>query len=257
MLLEVEGLRLQRSGRWIIDSMSLSMRPGEFLCVLGPNGAGKSTLLRSVIGLAAGAEGTVKLKNRGIASFSSAELAAFAAYVPQGYETFFPHRVLEFVQMGRFAHLNGLGWFAQADHAIVQECLELCRVADLKSRRLPDLSGGERQRVLLAAALAKEPELLVLDEPTTFLDPRHRDEVVEVLNDIRSRRRLAILAATHEINLAAICADSVLAVKAGQVVFHGPPDDFMRADILRDLYDREFLFVAHPRDGRQMVLQDY
>ena len=256
-LLDVHHLSLQRDGRGVLSDVSFAMRRGEFLCVLGPIGAGKTSLLRCINGIVSGCSGDVALNGKSLESYQANELAALAAYVPQGFEAVFPHQVLEFVQMGRFAHLRGLGWFQKRDHEIVAECLRLCRVLELKDRLLPSLSGGERQRVLLAAALAQEPELLILDEPTTFLDPRHRDEVLEVLNEIRSARHLAILAATHEINLAASCADSVLAIKNGRVVFSGAPVQFMDEQVLKDLYDRKFLFVSHPHSGQQMVLQDY
>ena len=255
-ILEVSQLSLRREGRTILSGLSFAMKRGEFLCVLGPYGAGKTTLLRCVSGMTSGFCGSIVLSGRKLESYRANELAAMTAYVPQGFEAVFPHQVLDFVRMGRYPHMRRLGWLTGHDREIVNECMNLCRVLGLKDRLLSTLSGGEKQRVLLAAALAQEPELLILDEPTTFLDPRHRDDVLEVLDEIRSSRHLALLAATHEINLAAGRADSVLAIKDGKIAYSGGPAQFMQAQVLKNLYDRDFLFVPHPQSGRPVTLQD-
>jgi iron complex transport system ATP-binding protein len=176
------------------------------------------------------------------------------AYVPQGFAAVFQHTVFDFVLMGRYPHLQSFSFAGRQDRQVAEACLDLCRVAPLRDRLMINLSGGEKQRVLIAAALAQEPRLLLLDEPTTFLDPRHHDEVLEVLQLIRRERNLTIIAATHEINLAALHADAVLAIRHGEVCFSGQTADFMSEQVLRKLYEKSFTFVEHPRSGQRLVL---
>jgi iron complex transport system ATP-binding protein len=227
-LLEARNLVVRYGGGPpALDGVTCAARGGELLAVVGPNGSGKTSLVRVISGLLRPDRGEVTVDGRPLVRWRRAELAGVVAVVPQGEMVTFPLRVAETVMLGRYARLGPLAAPAAADHAAVQLALARCDVAGLAERGIDTLSGGEWQRVRLARALAQEPRVLVLDEPTTSLDVRHEMELFELV------RRLV----THHINLAARYADRILLLSAGRVAGEGRPAEVLREETLRAVFD--------------------
>jgi len=206
-----------------LEGVSLALRAGGFHAVLGPNGSGKTTLVRVALGVLPPRRGSVELLGRAAARWSRRDMARVVGVVAQREENLFPQRVRETVLLGRYPHLSLWGGMRPDDRAAVARALERSDVADLADRSIWTLSGGEYQRVRLARALAQEPRLLVLDEPTTSLDVRHEMQLFELARTLADEHRLAVLLVTHHLNLAARFADRLLLLSAGRAVADGAP----------------------------------
>jgi iron complex transport system ATP-binding protein len=239
-------------GRPVLDGVSCAAREGRLLAVVGPNGSGKTTLVRVISGLLRPDRGEVTMNGRALSGWSRAELAGVLAVVPQGETVTFPLRVEETVMLGRYARLGPLAAPRAADRAAVADALARCDVADLAARTIDTLSGGEWQRVRLARALASEPRVLVLDEPTTSLDIRHEMELFELVRHLVDGG-LAGLMITHHINLAARYADRILLLREGRVAGQGRPAEVFREDTLRAVFDWP-LAVTTWSDGSPQVV---
>ncbi len=219
----------------VLDGVSCDVEPGRLLAVVGPNGSGKSTLVRALSGLIRLERGEVRVKDEPLARWTRPALARVLAVVSQGEEVAFPLRVDETVMLGRYARLGPLAATGPADRAAVADALARCDVAALAGRTIDSLSGGEWQRVRLARALAQEPQVLVLDEPTTSLDVRHEMELFELIRRLVDAG-LAGMVITHHINLAARFTDRMLLLSAGRVAAFGTPAEVLRRDILREVF---------------------
>ena len=224
------------AGRPALERVSCAVRGGELLAVVGPNGSGKTTLVRVVSGLLRPESGEVMVHGRPLAGWTRAALAGVLAVVPQGEAVTFPLRVDETVMLGRYARLGPLAAPGPADRAAVAEALARCDVAGLGERTIDTLSGGEWQRVRLARALAQEPRILVLDEPTTSLDVRHEMELFELIRRLVDGG-LAGLVITHHLNLAARYADQMVLLSTGRVAGEGRPAEVLREETLRQVFD--------------------
>jgi iron complex transport system ATP-binding protein len=252
-LLEARDLVVRYGGgRPALDGVTCAICGGELLAVVGPNGSGKTTLVRVISGLLGPERGEVTVDGRPLSRWRRADLAGVLAVVPQGETVTFPLRIDETVMLGRYARLGPLAAPGATDHAAVKEALARCDVADLAARTIDTLSGGEWQRVRLARALAQEPRVLVLDEPTTSLDIRHEMELFELVRRLVDGG-LAGLVITHHINLAARYADRILLLSAGRVAGEGRPAEVLRKDTLRAVFDWP-LAVTPWSDGSPQVV---
>ena len=241
VFVDCRGLAWEAGGRRVVGPVDLAVTPGECLVVVGPNGAGKTSLLRLVTGLLEPTAGELRLRGRPYAELSRRELARAIAYVPQIRPARVPLTVEEFVLLGRHPHLGRLQLAPRpADYAAVGEALSRVGIEGLRGRPVDELSGGERQSVYIAAALAQEAELLVLDEPTTHLDPRHQAEVASLLARIARAGHRTVLAATHDLVFAALVADRVVALSGGRIAADGPPADILRPALLGELFGARF-----------------
>jgi iron complex transport system ATP-binding protein len=236
MMLEARDLAVRYGAAHpALDGVSCAVNQGRFLAVVGPNGSGKTTLVRALSGLVRLERGEVRVDDAPLARWSRPALARVLAVVPQGEEVVFPLRVDETVMLGRYTRLGPLAAPGDADRAAVGEALERCDVTALKARTIDSLSGGEWQRVRLARALAQEPRVLVLDEPTTALDLRHEMELFELVRRLVNEG-LAGLVITHHMNLAARFADRMLLLSGGRVAAEGAPGDVLRPETLRQVF---------------------
>jgi iron complex transport system ATP-binding protein len=236
MRLEARELAVRYgASRLALDGVSCAVDQGQLLAVVGPNGSGKTTLVRALSGLVRLERGEVRVDHAPLAQWSRPALARVLAVVPQGEEVVFPLQVDETVMLGRYARLGPLAAPGAADRAAVAEALLRCDVAALSGRTIDSLSGGEWQRVRLARALAQEPRVLVLDEPTTALDVRHEMELFELVRRLVNEG-LAGLVITHHMNLAARFADRMLLLSAGRVAAEGAPAEVLRPEILREVF---------------------
>src|SRR5213593_5118973 len=208
-----------------LHGVSLAIATEQFHAVLGPNGSGKTTLVRIALGALVPAEGRAMIDGRAAREWPRQELARVVGVVPQREDNLFPQRVRETVLLGRYPHLSLWGRERAADHAAVDRALAACDALHLADRWLWTLSGGEYQRVRVARALAQEPKLLVLDEPTASLDVRHEMELFELARTLVDEHGLAVVMITHHINLAARFADRVLLLSEGRAVGQGAPGE--------------------------------
>lgn len=230
----------------MLSDVSFHLRRGEFLCVTGPNGAGKTTLLQCLLRLAEGAEGKCLLAGRPLSSYSRRELARWMSYVPQTDGETVPFTAEDFVLLSRYAHLDRFQSLGEADRRAARQALSRTGALEFAARPVCSLSGGEKQKVYIAAALAQEAPMLLLDEPTTFLDPRHQAEIRGLLRRLHGDGGATIVMVTHDINLAALCGDRVLALKDGVVEFFGPAADFLTPGVLERLYGLPFDILEDP-----------
>ena len=248
-LLEVRRLGWRAGGRRILGPVDLEVRRGECLAVVGPNGAGKTTLLRLVTGLLSPSGGELKWGGTPYPDLSRIELARRVAYVPQVRPVRVPLTVEQLVLLGRYPYLGRWQLAPRAEaFAAVDEALERVGAGELRERPLIELSGGELQTVYVAAALAQGSELLVLDEPTTHLDPRHQREIAALLQGLAGER--TVVTATHELNFASLVADRVLGLKEGRALALGSPGEVLRESVLRVLFEAPFETV---RGGERPV----
>ena len=251
ILLTARGLTWSADGRTILGPVDLEVRRGETLVVVGPNGAGKTTLLRSLTGLLRPASGEVAYGGRPFSSLSRRELARRIAYVPQIRPARVPLTVEEVVLLGRYPHLSAFQLApSREDFAAVDAALEVAGIAELRRRPVDELSGGERQSAFIAAALAQEAELLVLDEPTIHLDARHQGDLAGLLLRLSAESGRTVVLATHDLNLASLLGDRLLALASGRILAEGAPAEILRPDLLERLFRARFEIV---RGGERPV----
>jgi cobalamin transport system ATP-binding protein len=262
---QVEGLSFryrtsaERGRSWTLERLSFQVAKGEILGIVGPNGSGKSSLLKVVAGLLRPDSGTVLLGGHPTRRLSQQDIARLVAVVPQEYVQVFPFTVAETVLMGRFPHRTprfwsmGLGDDTEDDLVCAHQAMIETDVLSLADRLVSDLSGGERQRVIIARALAQEPKILLLDEPTAFLDINHQIEICSLIGRLRAERRLTVVLVSHDLNVASQHCDRVLMLKEGTLCRIGSPEETIRPDVLRMVYGCEVVVDAHPQTGRPRV----
>ena len=238
----------------VFDSLGLAFKEGEWVAILGPNGTGKTTLLRLGAGSLRATRGTVSLFGRPLSTVSPRERARQVAVVPQETHMIFEFTVEEVVAMGRSPHTGLLGLESDRDRAIVRTAMERTDVARLAARPFGALSGGERQRAIVARALAQEPRLLLLDEPTAHVDLKHQLAVYEILADLNRRSGLTLIVASHDINLAARYCGRVVLLRDGRVFADGPPEEVLRRETLRAVYDVDVEVQRDVATGRPLVV---
>ena len=231
-----------------LDSVSMIVPRGAFYAVLGPNGSGKSTLLRALLGMVSHAGGHAHVSGRLISDWNRRELAREVSVVTQSESLAFPITVRELVAMGRYPHLGPLQSETPTDRDAVSAAMRMCDIEQLAHRFLSTLSGGEVQRARVARALAQEPNLLVLDEPTASLDVRHEMEILELLRT-SADRGMTIFLITHHLDLAARFADRLLLLDRGTVAAEGKPREVLQEEILRRVYGWPILVSDDPATG--------
>jgi iron complex transport system ATP-binding protein len=244
------------NGHVILRDITLRVHEGEYVSIIGPNGAGKSTLLKCLDRIHTSGTGEIRIAGKSLDAYSQRDLARCVCYVPQVSTDIIPFTVSEFVMMGRYPYLSLFSPPDNRDKAAVARSLDLTGTAEFAHRYLPTLSGGERQRVFIAAALAQEAGILLLDEPATFLDPGHTADIHRLLERINSERGSTILTVTHDVNIAALTSHRILALKNGSMIFFGTPEGLMDESVLREIYGKSFLFVKHPKTGKDIVVMD-
>ena len=252
-LVEVEGASFAYGRRGALDRVSFRARAGELVGLVGPNGAGKSTLVRLVAGLAAPTAGTVHLAGFDPATAPRRAVARIAALVPQEPRFAWPFTVREAVMMGRAPRQGLLGLPTRLDHGAVAGALEACDLVHLADRRLDALSGGERRRVFFARALAQEPRVLLLDEPTAFLDLAHQVAAMRMA-EVAARGGLCVVAVLHDLNLAAASCDRLVVLSRGRVVAEGAPAEVLTADRVREVWGVPVWRGENAETGAPVVL---
>jgi iron complex transport system ATP-binding protein len=248
-ILEVKDLSAGYDGGFVIRGISLAVEAGEFVAILGKNGSGKSTLIKAVQRLLANARGSVRCGGEDVFRMGPRGIAAKIAYVPQLAEPIFEYTVEEIVLMGRFARRGRLAKASAEDEAAVTEAMRLSDVGTLKAKRLSHLSGGERQRAFIARALAQDAPLLLLDEPSLHLDIGYQAEIYGILKGLQRDRGRTVVAAEHNINLAAAHAERLIFLKDGAVAADGTPEATVTAANIRAIFGADVDIRGNARTG--------
>jgi iron complex transport system ATP-binding protein len=251
---------LSQSGRpWTIEQASFDVALGEVLGIVGPNGSGKSSLLKLSAGLLRPEFGMICLAGQAINELTPLAIARTLAFVPQEQAHEFTFTVAETVLMGRFPHRQA-GWWSmgmeaerEEDLAAAHRAMVEADVVDLADRLVSDLSGGERQRVSIARALAQEPRILLLDEPTAFLDLSHQIEMCALIQRLVTERSRTVVLVSHDLNVASLLCDRLLMVKDGRIYAYGTPAEIIRSEVLRAVYGCDVVVDAHPQTGAPRV----
>lgn len=256
-LLRADGVSCRRDGRDILCGVLFQVRAGELVGLVGPNGAGKSTLLKGISGLWSGVEGEISLLGRPLKRYSVREVARVIAYVPQITALDFPFTVRQIVMMGRNPHLSRFELETSRDRRAADEAMCRTQTQELADRLIGTLSGGERQRVLIARALAQEPRLLLLDEPTANLDIQHQISILGLVQTLVHKDGLGTVIAVHDLELAARFCDRLVLLHRGVVLADGTPHHVLSPGHLQTAYDVETLPYADPITGHlRLAIRD-
>ncbi|GAA3402485.1 heme ABC transporter ATP-binding protein [Paenibacillus hodogayensis] len=255
-MIEVNGLSKSFDGKNVLDDVSFAVAAGETLGIIGPNGSGKSTLLKLLSGVEQADAGQIRLEGKPVKSYSRKELARWLAVLQQDALPPVGFTVREVVEMGRFPFQNWLGDEPDDQSALVEGIMEQLRLAPFASRSLEHLSGGERQRVALGKVMAQQPRLLLLDEPTTYLDIGYQMQMMDTVRRWQEKEGLTVVAVLHDLNLAAQYCDRLLMIHRGRLVRIGTPWEVLERGLIADVYETEPIVTAHPVTGcPQLLLQ--
>jgi iron complex transport system ATP-binding protein len=252
-LLQVNNLRFSYNGNPVLTDIRFDVERRDFLGLIGPNGAGKTTLLRLIDGILSPQEGTIHLHGNPLSKMTRDDLAKIIAVVPQAAPMIFPFTVREVILMGRTPHLGHWQFEGAKDLAVADNAMVKTDTLALADRPMDRLSGGEFQRVLIARALAQEPQILLLDEPTAYLDIRHQVEFFNLLESLNREQGLTVIAVTHDINLASFYCSRIALLKNGHTQAIDHPDAVVTETIIQAVYGTPVIVDRHPINGRPRV----
>jgi ABC-type cobalamin/Fe3+-siderophores transport system ATPase subunit len=252
--LAAQDLALGYGDRRIVDDLTVTIPDGSFTVIVGANGSGKSTLLRGLARLLRPARGRVLLDGRAISEYSSKEVARRLGLLPQSQVAPDAIGVADLVSRGRYPHQTLLRQWTPADAEAVRLAMELTDTAGLADRGFDELSGGQRQRVWIAMALAQETDLLLLDEPTTYLDIAHQLDVLDLCVRLRHERGTTLIAVLHDLNLAARYATHLVAMKDGAIVAEGEPAAILTPELVERVFGIRCRVVPDPETGTPLVV---
>jgi iron complex transport system ATP-binding protein len=245
----IQDLRFAYSQTPVLNGISTTIFVGDFVALVGPNGAGKSTFLKILAGLNRRYAGTVEFDSVSLAKVTSHDLARRVAFVPQETHVAFPFSVNQMVLMGRAPHQSASLFDSGIDIERAEYAMRLTDTLDLSKKAFTALSGGERQRVVLASALAQDPEVLLLDEPTVYLDLKHQIHFYDIVERLNLDHRMTIVSVTHDVNLAARYARRMIAMRAGRFVADGVPESVLTPEHLYEIFEVS-VSVFKRTDGR-------
>jgi len=233
----------------VLHNIDLSIKAGEMVGLLGPNGSGKTTLIKLASGILKPTQGELKLDGSNLSRLSRRSVARSIAVVPQQFHIPFAFTVGEVVMLGRIPFLRAFAEENEIDKRFITNALELVGISKLRERRFDELSGGERQKVILAMALAQQPKLLLLDEPVVHLDIAHQVEILELVRRLNGEQGLTVIAAMHDLNLAALYFDRLVLLNGGRVVADGTPAQVLTEGRIREVFSASVSVGQHPTTG--------
>ncbi|MBE6066787.1 MAG: ABC transporter ATP-binding protein [Clostridium lundense] len=238
----------------IVKDLNLNIPKGKITTIIGANGCGKSTILKTIARILQPKSGAIYVNGKDIQGQSSKEIAKVMAVLPQTPQAPKGLTVDELVAYGRFPHQSGFGKLQKEDREVIDWALEVTGIKEYKNRPIEALSGGQRQRVWIAMALAQETEILLLDEPTTYLDLAHQLEILKLLQDLNKKQNRTIVMVIHELNNAARFADYMVGVKKGKIVCHGSAEEVMTKENLKEIFNIDAEVVKDPRDNKPVCI---
>ncbi|MEV6280105.1 ABC transporter ATP-binding protein [Nocardia sp. NPDC051832] len=252
--LAAEDVTLGYGDRVIVDGLTLEIPAGVVTTVIGPNGCGKSTLLRSLGRLLKPHAGRVVLDGKAISSMKTKDVARVVGMLPQTPVAPEGLTVADLVARGRHPHQSWLRQWSATDEAEVQTALEQTGIADLADRPLDELSGGQRQRAWISMALAQGTDILLLDEPTTYLDLAHSLEVLDLVDRLHDDMGRTVVMVLHDLNLAIRYSDQLIVMRSGRIIAQGAPSDIISAELLREVFGLSATVLEDPVSGRPMIV---
>ncbi len=256
-MIEATDVSVVFNGVPAVDRASVAISPGRITAICGANGSGKSTLLKCLSGLEAPDSGDIRLTGQRLAGLSRRQIATQVAVLGQNPETPAGLNVEELVEQGRYPHRPWLTRLRANDREAIERAIDAVDLKDMRQRQLASLSGGERQRAWVAMALAQEPRILFLDEPTSFLDVRHQAELLTLLRRLNRQDGLTIIAVLHDLNQVIEFADDVILMKKGRVLSTGAPADIFTPQSLSHAFGCKVDVIPHPHTGRPFCLIDW
>jgi iron complex transport system ATP-binding protein len=252
--LAVESIDLGYDDRRVVHGLSLRIATGRITTIVGPNGCGKSTLLRGIARILKPGAGRVLVDGADIHRMATRDVAQKIGLLPQSPTAPEGLTIEDLVGRGRYPHQTMFQRWSHADQAAVDHALTATALQDLRRRPVDELSGGQRQRAWIALALAQETPIVLLDEPTTYLDLAHQVDVLDLLADLNERDGRTIVMVLHDVNQAARYSHEIVAMKAGSVVASGPPAEIISREFLRDVFGLEAQVISDPIDGTPVCL---
>ncbi|MFF7678017.1 ABC transporter ATP-binding protein [Actinacidiphila glaucinigra] len=252
--LRARGLHLAYDNRPVVEDLDLDIPTGRITAIVGANACGKSTLLRALARLLAPRQGVVELDGRALRTVPTRELAQRLGILPQTPVAPEGLTVIDLVSRGRSPHQTWWRQWSKADELAVHEALAATGMADLADRPVDELSGGQRQRAWIAMAVAQGTPVLLLDEPTTYLDLAHQIDVLDLVTDLNRREHRTVVMVLHDLNQACRYADHVIAMKAGRIAAEGPPDEVITAETVADVFDLRCQVTTDPVSGTPLVI---
>jgi len=252
-MIEVDSIFFRYHQDWVLQDVSFQVRKGEFVGVIGPNGSGKTTLLKIIYRLLSPQQGEVLFDRISLKKMSRGEIAKKIAVVAQETYPAFPFRAIEMVLMGRSPYLGHLMFESPKDLEIAKKAMEWTEILPISQRSIDELSGGERKRVYIARALAQEPEMILLDEPTSNLDIHHQVEFLDLVLTLNREKGLTILMASHDLNLASEYCDRLILLQNGKIYKMGLPEEVMTRENIERVYGCKVWVDRNPISGMPRI----
>ena len=253
-LLSAKNLQLGYEQKVIVENMQLNVPDGKISVIIGANGSGKSTLLKALSRLLKPMRGSIELDNIELSNFKAKELAKILGLLPQSPLVPEGIKVSDLVSRGRYPYRKFLQGMTKEDFEIVTEALKLMGVLDLADRNIDELSGGQRQRVWIALVIAQSTDILLLDEPTTYLDIAYQIEILDTLRNINKIKNTTIIMILHDINLSARYADDIFAVEKGNLVAEGKPEDIITPELMKKVYGLNCEVIKDPFSNTPLII---
>ena len=253
-ILSVEQLEARYEERTVFRDLCLSINEGSITTIIGPNGCGKSTLLKAMGRILRPKSGNVFLLGKNLSQMATKDIAKKLALLSQNPTAPSELKVEELISYGRYPHQKRGHRLTSADWKVIEWAMEVTKTTAFRSRELAQLSGGQRQKVWLAMALAQETDLLLLDEPTTYLDMAHQLDVLKTVRSLNQKHACTVVMVLHDINHAARFSDQLVAMKEGQIKAIGKPEEIMTSHVLRDVFDIDARIIKDPYDGVPVCL---
>lgn len=259
--IEVHNLsfKYNKNSNLILDNLNFSIQKQSFTTILGPNGCGKSTTAKSIVKLIKNNKATIKILGHDIKQLSNKNLARLISYIPQNIDIPQGTRVIDFITFGRNPYLGISGILSAKDKAIINKVVEQMRLNDLKEKFMHDLSGGQRQKVVLALCMVQDTPIILLDEPTTYLDIKNQYELLESLKQLQLKANKTIIAILHDLNQAIQYSDYLYFLKDGKIFASGTPNELISKQLLKDVYgiDAEIMENVNPKIVHKIGVKSY
>ena len=250
-MIQINNLITCYRQKQVLNGISIGFTQNQFTFICGPNGAGKSTLLKSMNGIKAIKSGDILIQEKNIKDWEEKSLARVIAFIPQEFSLQFDFRVFEFVLMARYPWLDYFGRYSENDYQIVEKYLKQLNLTAFEDRYFNQLSGGEKQRVLITRALVQDTPIILMDESLSSLDINHQVEILTFLKKIIANEYKTIIIVSHNLNLAAEFADTMIFLKNGEIIAHGDADNIFNEELLSKVFDMQIRMITNPYTGKR------
>ena len=252
-IMQLENISFAYETSPVVRDLSLSIQQQDFIGLIGPNGSGKSTLLKLMGAILKQDSGSILFNESPLSQINKKQFAQSVSWIPQDHPMVFPFKVSEIVLMGRHPYLSPLSFESEEDFEIAQRAMESTMTSQFADRYFNEISGGEKQRVMIASALAQNPEVMLLDEPTAALDLKYQVEILSILKRLNTDRKMTLVMAMHDLNLASKFCNRLILLNEGKIESDGTPEQVLNKEILERVYDIEIDLVSSSKDGSIMV----